>query len=202
MLGPVILLFLSLAAAGATLWVPGAGDLIVLAGPAVLASLILLWRAARLRRPLARGWIVVDGSNVMHWKAGSADLAPLREVLRYIRDQGYTPRVVFDANAGYKLRGRYMDATALARNLGLARGNVIVVGRGNPADPEILKAARDLGARVVSNDRFRDWAEAYPQATRPDRLVRGGYRGGTLWMGLDPISRGRESRTSPARRGR
>ena len=38
-------------------------------------------------------------------------------------------------------------------------GNAVMVApKGQPADPHILFVARDLGARIVSNDRFRDWA--------------------------------------------
>jgi len=35
---------------------------------------------------------------------------------------------------------------------------------------------------VVSNDRFRDWAEAHPEVLEPGRLIRGGFRGGKLWL--------------------
>jgi hypothetical protein len=93
---------------------------------------------------------------------------------------------VFDANAGYKLSGRYMDDRPLAFVLGLPTDRVLVVPRGEPADPVILKAARELGASVLSNDRFRDWAEQFPEVAQPGHLLRGGYHGGVLWMETAP----------------
>jgi len=97
---------------------------------------------------------------------------------------GYSPGVVFDANAGYKITGRYQHDGALGRLLGLPEDRVMVVAKGTQADPTVLTAARDLGARVVSNDRFRDWVEAYPEVLDPGHVVRGGYRGGKLWLDL------------------
>ena len=62
----------------------------------------------------------------------------------------------------------------------------MVVDKGNPADPILLSAARDLGARVVSNDRFRDWRENHPELGNPGHLIRGGYRDGRLWLDIEP----------------
>ena len=78
----------------------------------------------------------------------------------------------------------------------------MAVPKGSPADQHILTAARDLGARVVSNDRFRDWSDAFPEVREPGRLVRGDYDAGRLSLDLDEASafsarsRGRK-RTSP-----
>jgi hypothetical protein len=59
-----------------------------------------------------------------------------------------------------------------------------VVNKGNPADPTILAAARDLKARIVSNDRYRDWTESHPEVAKPGHVIRGGYRDGNLWLDL------------------
>jgi hypothetical protein len=53
---------------------------------------------------------------------------------------------VFDANAGYKLLGKYKHDDAFGRLLGLPADRVMVVGKGKPADPTILRAARELWA--------------------------------------------------------
>ena len=61
---------------------PGQADILLLALPCLLASLFLLLRAF-WRRPAPR-WILVDGSNVMHWQEGTPQVTTLRAVvLRY-----------------------------------------------------------------------------------------------------------------------
>jgi Zc3h12a-like Ribonuclease NYN domain len=182
MIVPSILLLISLAGAGAALLVSGFGDLILVAGPCVLASLYLLGRAYRTRRP--ERFIIIDGSNVMHWKDGTPQIDCLRDVVESLIAQGYTPGVVFDANVGHLIAGRYQHDGAMCKRLGLAEERVMVVPKGQPADPAILEAARELGAQIVTNDRYRDWAEAHPEVTTPGHLIRGGYRDGKLWLAL------------------
>lgn len=184
----ILLLLLSLAGVGAAFLVPGLSDLLLLAGPSALASALLLVVALRRRARAAkagRNWILVDGSNVMHWKEGAPQIATVRDVVDHLGALGFVPGVVFDANAGYKLHGRYQHDGELGRLLGLPRDRVMVVPKGTPADPWLLTAARDFGARIVTNDRFRDWVEAHPEVTEPGHLVRGGYRSGQLWLDLE-----------------
>lgn len=185
----LILLTLSLVGVGVALIVPGLADLILLAGPSALASLFLLvtaFRRGRLRRARAlQKWIVVDGSNVMHWKDGTPEIGTVRDVVDHLSALGFVPGVMFDANVGYKLSGRYQRDGELGKLLGLPRDRVMVVPKGTPADPWILTAARDFGARIVTNDRFRDWADAHPEVAEAGHLVRGGYRSGELWLDLD-----------------
>ena len=61
----------------------------------------------------------------------------------------------------------------------------MVVNKGTPADATILAAARDLGARIVSNDRYRDWLDQHPEVDRPGALIRGGFEDGALWLALE-----------------
>lgn len=153
---------------------------------AVLVFLGLKLLARRGKRKPARGtrFILVDGSNVMHWRDNTPDIEPVREVIATLKAQGYTPGVVFDANVGYKLEGRYRNHYKLAKRLGLPHEQVMVVPKGEPADPMILRAARDYGGRVVSQDRFRDWEQDFPELRKPGFRVPGGYDGGKLWLGL------------------
>lgn len=203
----VLILLFSVFAAGAVAAVnlPGMTDLLLLVGPAALASLILIiWTIARGTRrrevrptnphdpagkfrPAAKKvrHILVDGSNVIHWKDGTPQLDTLREVLARLTALGYQPGVVFDANAGYKIGERYRDDGDLGRMLGLHKDRVLVVPRGTQADPALLATARDLGARIVTNDRYRDWVEAFPEVAGPGLLVRGGFKDGVLWLDMD-----------------
>ncbi len=147
-------------------------------------ALLLVWgllEAAR-RRGRAKSWVVLDGSNVMHWRDNSPRLETLREVIAACRKLGFETGVVFDANAGYKLFDRYVDDAEFARLLRLPVAQVLVVARGEPADPIILSAARDQGARIVTNDRYLDWHARFPEAAAPGHLIRGGYRAGALWL--------------------
>lgn len=211
MVAPVLLCLLwgvGLAFAGL---VPGMQDWVMLAGPAYLASLWVLLQAflriGKARRADAsartshlsndvgaprRGlfarakpkYVVVDGSNVMHWKDNLPQIETLQAVVTKLTQAGYAPGVVFDANAGYKLMGKYKHDHAFSKLLGLPHDRVIVVDKGTPADPVILASARDLGARIVSNDRFRDWADTHPEVSVPGHVIAGGYRDGQVWLDM------------------
>lgn len=188
MIVPLLLFILSFASTYATVAVADLAQYQLLAGLATLASLLLLMRG--LLRPAkgatvaARKWIVVDGSNVMHWKDGTPQIETVREVVGHLAALGYTPGVVFDANAGYLMFGKYRHDRAFGKLLGRPEDRVMVVPKGTPADPTVLTAARDLGAQIVTNDRFRDWAEAHPEVREKGHLIRGGYRAGKLWLNL------------------
>lgn len=183
MIVPFLLLFLSIGGILLSAMVPGWSDVILLAGPCAVASalLLILW-ALRRRTERGKRWVVLDGSNVMHWRDRSPDLDVVREVVDHLSSEGFTPGVVFDANVGYKVGDRFLGDRELAAQMGLSVRRIMVVPKGQPADPTILKAARDLKARVVTNDRFRDWEEHFPEAREPGRLIRGGYKRGKLWL--------------------
>lgn len=146
--------------------------------------LLLLLQPPRRPKPRASAepWILVDGSNVMHWQDNTPQLAPVQSVVAHLMALGYVPGVVFDANAGWKLVGRYLHDGDFARLLGLERRQVLVVSKGTPADPFLLATAQDFDARIVTNDRYRDWAEAHPKVLEPGFLIRGGMREGKVWL--------------------
>jgi len=179
---PLLLLLLSLPGVAVALLLPGYGDLLLLAGPSAVAAFILWLRAALSGKTPAPDWILIDGSNVMHWKDNTPRIETLREVIARLSDLRRTPAVIFDANAGYLLAGRYQDDHVMARALGLPEDRVLVVPKGTIADSYLLTVARDYGAPIVTNDRYRDWAGEYPEIAEPGRLIRGGYRDGALWL--------------------
>ena len=133
------------------------------------AALFILLRGKRA----GQKWIVVDGSNVMHWYRETPDIQSVRHVLGALKSEGFVPVVWFDANAGYLIADRYLGPGHLARILDLPRRQVLVAPKGTPADPLLLHGAKELGARVVTNDRFRDWVDEYPQIREKGFLVRG-----------------------------
>lgn len=156
-----------------------------------LAALFLLprlWRRLRpVPRPVDEDWVLIDGSNVMHWRDNTPSLETIREVVDQVRDLGYVPGVVFDANAGWKLAGRYLHDQNFARLLGIEARQVLVLAKGTQADPFLLQTAREFGARIVTNDRFRDWTTAHPEVQKPGFLIRGGATtGGIRLNGLGP----------------
>ena len=198
---PIALLFLSLASAG-TAWFTGTGkpdlwlDVSVLCA---VAALLLLVRAVirgpndtafqRLSRQdddprpkKAKRPVVIDGSNIMYWEGESPKLETVQRVIQTLKGRGFQPGIVFDANAGYLLADRYLDDRHFAKMLRLPASRVLVVPKGEPADPTILAAARDLGAKVISNDQFRDWVTDFPEISEDGRLVRGGFQDRTLWF--------------------
>jgi hypothetical protein len=188
MIVPLLLLIASLCGVAVALLVPGWDDLILLAGPCAVAALVLLIFAPRRQNavPVAKKWIVMDGSNVMHWKDGTAQIGTISAVLHHLEARGFSVGIVFDANAGYKLSDRYQDDNVLARIFRLPSDRVLVVPKGQPADPVILAAARDLGGQIVTNDRFRDWEADFPEVRTPGHLIRGGFRDGKLWLDVAP----------------
>ncbi len=186
MIVSVLLFLVSLIGAAIAMSSPVWSDLILLAGPCVVASVFILfaearkWVTAKGHRPYRA--IVIDGSNVMYWHDGTPRIECVQEAVRCLTELGFRPGVMFDANAGHLFAGTYRDDKAMSKLLNLPLERVMVVPKGSPADPYILKAARDMGARVISNDRFRDWAKDYPEVAEPGYLVRGEYRQGRLWF--------------------
>lgn len=157
-------------------WLLYAVMLLILAG--VAATLVALLYP-RLKR---QNWIVMDGSNVLYWEDKAPELAAVRRVVLQLQARGLQPVVWFDANVGYLVANRYLGPRVLARALGVSQRQVIVAEKGTPADPLVLEGARALRARIVTNDRFRDWAEDFPEVADAALFVRGTMRGGVAEM--------------------
>lgn len=197
----VILFPLSLVGLAVAVLVPEYRDLVLLAGPIAVASLFLLWRGRRkkslppkapspsdppkgsvFRKKDQREFVVIDGSNVLFWNNNTPDLATVAAVAKEMAGRGLTAGVIFDANVGYRIGDRYQDDRELAHRLGLPEERVLVVPKGTPADKYILQSARGLKAKIVTNDRYRDWAEEFPEVQDKGFLLRGGVREGAVWV--------------------
>lgn len=158
------------------------GFLVLIAVLLLAALMVLLLRRRQARPARTERAILVDGSNVIHWQDNAPALEPLRQVVEELQLQGLKPGVVFDANVGYKLTGRYLGERDLARLLSLPQHQIFVVPKGTQADPYLLDTARHLKAQIVTNDRYRDWVADYPEITEPRALIQGGMRDGRVWL--------------------
>ena len=109
--------------------------------------------------------VLVDGSNVAHSSEGEQpELANIVAVCDKLREEGYEPVVVVDA----ALRHQIDDANHYEQLIDA--GEVRQAPAGTDADYFILAFARELNASIVSNDRFRDRLEEFPEAR--DRVIR------------------------------
>jgi predicted nucleic acid-binding protein len=115
--------------------------------------------------PDERDVAVVDGSNVAHAEqAAGARLANIRAVCAKLEAEGLRPLVLADA----RLRHSIDDSDGFEAMV--EAGRIRQAPAGTDADYFILSFARELGARVVSNDRFRERAAAFPEVM--DRVIR------------------------------
>ena len=108
---------------------------------------------------------LVDGSNVAHATEGEAPrLENIRLVCAKLAEEGFAPIVVADA----ALRHQIDDGAAYERMID--SGEVKQAPAGTDADYFILSFARELGAVIVSNDRFKDRLASFPEAR--DQVIR------------------------------
>jgi hypothetical protein len=109
--------------------------------------------------------VLVDGSNVAHSTEGDqAQLANILIVREKLSEEGFEPVVVVDAALRHQI-----DDRAGYEQL-VDQGLLRQAPAGTDADYFILTFARELDARIVSNDRYRDRLKDFPDAA--DRLIR------------------------------
>ena len=108
---------------------------------------------------------IVDGSNVAHSSEGDrAVLDNIRIVCDKLIEEGYQPIVVVDAALRHQI-DRPADFESMVET-----GKIRQAPAGTDADYFILAFARELDASVVSNDRFKDRQQAFPEAR--ERAIR------------------------------
>lgn len=109
--------------------------------------------------------VIVDGSNVAHSSEGEkAHLDNIRIIRDKLREEGFEPVIVADA----ALRHQIDDKTGFERMV--EAGEIRQAPAGTDADYFILAFARELDANVVSNDRFKDRVQTFPEVR--DRVIR------------------------------
>jgi hypothetical protein len=108
---------------------------------------------------------IVDGSNVAHSSEGAAArLFNIQLVCEKLIEEGYEPVVVVDAALRHQIDNR-QDFERL-----VDEGKLRQAPAGTDADYFILSFARELAASIVSNDRFKDRLQSFPEAR--DRVIR------------------------------
>ena len=108
--------------------------------------------------------VIVDASNVAHASEHSVQLANVRLVRDRLTEDGMTPILVADA----ALRHQIDDADGYEALV--KAGEIQQAPAGTDADYFILTFARELGASVLSNDRFKDRIAHFPDVK--DRIIR------------------------------
>lgn len=109
--------------------------------------------------------VIIDGSNVAHSSEGDkAQLENIRVVRDKLRADGYEPIVVTDA----ALRHQIDDEPGFETMV--ETGEIKQAPAGTDADFFILSFARELDANIVSNDRFKDRQQSFPEVR--DRVIR------------------------------
>jgi hypothetical protein len=109
--------------------------------------------------------VIVDGSNVAHSSEGDkALLGNIRAVRDKLIEEGYQPVVLVDA----ALRHQIDDEPGFEALVEC--GTIKQAPAGTDADYFILSFARELDANIVSNDRFKDRVDAFPEIKQ--RVIR------------------------------
>lgn len=109
--------------------------------------------------------VLVDGSNVAHSSEGeAARLANIIAVRDKLIEEGLDPIIVVDA----ALRHQIDDEAGYERLVD--GGTIRQAPAGTDADYFLLEFAEEFDASIVTNDRFRDRIEKYPELR--NRLVK------------------------------
>ena len=109
--------------------------------------------------------VLIDAANVAHaTEGGRARLQNILLVQQKLRAEGFEPAIVADA----ALRHQIDERKAYAKMID--DGVVHQAPAGTDADYFILSFAREMDARILTNDRFRDRAGEF--SAERERIIR------------------------------
>ena len=103
--------------------------------------------------------VVIDGANVAYEErsaGGKPKLSNLLRVRSELEGRGLEAVIIVDASLKYDIDDQSQLETLIQSQ------QVRQVPAGTDADYFIIQLADQLGARVVTNDRYRDYLEQYP----------------------------------------
>jgi len=117
--------------------------------------------------------VVIDGANVAYEErsaGGKPKLSNLLKVRRELEERGQEAVIIVDASLKYDID----DAEQLEK---LIRSQQVrQVPAGTDADFFIIQFAHELDALIVTNDRYKDYAERFPwipERRLPYMIVKG-----------------------------
>ena len=116
---------------------------------------------------------VIDGANVAYEErsaGGKPLLSNLTKVRRELEERGFEAVILVDASLKYDIDDQEQLETLIRSQ------EVRQVPAGTDADYFIIQFADQLDALIVTNDRYKDYAEQYPWVNErrlPYMIVRG-----------------------------
>ena len=110
----------------------------------------------------------------------------MAKVVRRAEAAGLQPLVWFDGTVGYRVCDCWLGPIERSKALIIRRKRALVAGKGHPADPFPLEMASQRDARVITNDRFRDWVADFLIVTTPEFRIH--WRFGSTELELAPAA--------------
>src|SRR3954471_4839496 len=110
----------------------------------------------------AKEVVIIDGANVAHEEGsagGKPKLSNLLNVRNELEERGFEAVIIVDASLKYDIDDQSQLETLIQSQ------QVRQVPAGTDADYFIIQLAEQFDARVVTNDRYRDYLEQYPWIT-------------------------------------
>jgi hypothetical protein len=117
--------------------------------------------------------VVIDGANVAYEErsaGGKPKFSNLLKVRRELEEKGFEAVILVDASLKYDI-----DDQEQLENL-IRSQQVRQVPAGTDADFFIIQFSQELDALIVTNDRYKDYADQYPWVTErrlPYMIVKG-----------------------------
>jgi hypothetical protein len=114
---------------------------------------------------------VIDGLNVCKYRASSTSLSILLTLVMELIRRRHSFICLFDAVTPYRLSDHEREQyVALLQAL---PDYFVEITGGIEADEFVLLQAASTNGIVISNDRFRKYAERYPWVQQKERLIKG-----------------------------
>ena len=121
----------------------------------------------------AKEVVVIDGANVAYEERSAGGKPKLSNLLRVrgeLEERGLEAVIIVDASLKYDIDDQSQLETLIQSQ------QVRQVPAGTDADYFIIQFAHELDALIVTNDRYRDYAEQYPWVSErrlPYMIVKG-----------------------------
>lgn len=145
-------------------------------------KLIIISQELIVSRYLTGQEFVIDGSNVARWHGQGNERPTPRldivlQIIKELKLRKANVKCFFDANTNLE----FGKADKKIYDLLINKGIVHAVPGGSQADEFILSFAENNNGKIISNDRFRDRQNEYPNIVgSKDRLIKGKVIDGEL----------------------